>query len=304
MKKLFLGIFALSVFCSCEDVITVEPELGKTQLSVDAFLNNKNEPQVIYLKKTKQFFEDVAQEVFVADSVYVRDSRDSIYVFESPLNDGVYSWDDSVMVSEGRTYELVIKADSFTYTATSYANSVPQIDSLNWQYVPAGLGQENGSYAIELVARDLAGQFDYYWIRFLKNGVYDTRLAGLNISVDGTFSETGQGDGKLFIPPISTLVAYNVEDSIKLGDEVAYEIWSISSQTFSFWQEVSNQAIQGGGIGALFATPTSNIRTNIVSPSNAELEDNAVGWFSTSVVSRVSQVLYEKEGEQLSFDPN
>ena len=304
MKKLFLGILALSVFCSCEDVITVEPELGKTQLSVDAFLNNKNEPQVIYLKKTKQFFEDVAQEVFVADSVYVRDSRDSIYVFESPLNDGVYSWDDSVMVSEGRTYELVIKADSFTYTATSYANSVPQIDSLNWQYVPAGLGQENGSYAIELVARDLAGQFDYYWIRFLKNGVYDTRLAGLNISVDGTFSETGQGDGKLFIPPISTLVAYNVEDSIKLGDEVAYEIWSISSQTFSFWQEVSNQAIQGGGIGALFATPTSNIRTNIVSPSNAELEDNAVGWFSTSVVSRVSQVLYEKEGEQLSFDPN
>ena len=121
---------------------------------------------------------------------------------------------------------------------------------------------------------------------------------------NGTFSETGQGDGKLFIPPISTLVAYNVEDSIKLGDEVAYEIWSISTQTFSFWQEVSNQAIQGGGIGALFATPTSNIRTNIISPSNAELEDNAVGWFSTSVVSRVSQVLYEKEGEQLSFDPN
>ena len=304
MKKLFLGILILSVFCSCEDIIIVEPELGKTQLSVDAFLNNKNEPQVIYLKKTKQFFEEVAQEVFVADSVYVRDSRDSIYVFESPLNDGVYSWDDSVMISEGRTYELVIKADSFTYTSTSYANSVPQIDSINWQYVPAGLGQQNGSYAIELVARDLAGQFDYYWIRFLKNGVYDTRLAGLNISVDGTFSETGQGDGKLFIPPISTLVAYNVEDSIKLGDEVAYEIWSISTQTFSFWQEVSNQAIQGGGIGALFATPTSNIRTNIISPSNAELEDNAVGWFSTSVVSRVSQVLYDKEGEQLSFDPN
>ena len=302
MKKLFLGIFALSVFCSCEDVITVEPELGKTQLSVDAFLNNKNEPQVIYLKKTKQFFEDVAQEVFVADSVYVRDSRDSIYVFESPLNDGVYSWDDSVMVSEGRTYELVIKADSFTYTATSYANSVPQIDSLNWQYVPAGLGQQNGSYAIELVARDLAGQFDYYWIRFLKNGVYDTRLAGLNISVDGTFSETGQGDGKLFIPPISTLTNYDVEDSVALGDEVTYEIWSISPQTSLFWREVINQSIQGGGIGALFATPTANVRTNIISSSKSKLEDRAVGWFSTSLVSRASQVLYDKEGEKLSFD--
>ncbi len=304
MKKIFLGTLILFVFCSCEDVIKVEPEFGKTQLSVDAFLTNKNEPQVIYLTKTKQFFDEVDQEAFIADSVYVRDSRDSIYFFESPLNDGVYSWDDSVMVSEGRTYELVIKVDSFIYTSTSYAHSVPQIDSLNWQYVPAGLGQQNGSYAIELVARDLAGQFDYYWIRFQKNGVYDTRLDGLNISVDGTFSETGQGDGKLFIPPISTLIAYNVDDSIALGDEVAYEIWSISPETFSFWQEVTNQAIQGGGIGALFATPTANVRTNIVSPSNSNPEDKAVGWFSTSLVSRASQLLYEKEGEKLSFDPN
>ena len=304
MKRLFLGIVILPFLCSCEDIIQVEPELGKTQLSVDAFLSNKNESQAIYLKKTKQFFDEAIQEPFVADSVYVRDNRDSIYIFESPLNDGVYSWDDSVMIYEGRTYELVIKVDSLTYTSSSYANSVPQIDSLNWQYVPAGIGQQNGSYAIELVARDLAGQYDYYWIRFKKNGLYDTRLDGLNISVDGTFSETGQGDGKLFIPPISTLVAYNVEDSIKLGDEVEYEIWSTSSQTFSFWQEVFNQAIQGGGIGALFATPTANVRTNIISPSNAKLEEKAVGWFSTSLVSSASEVIYEKEGEKLSFDPN
>lgn len=303
MKKIFSGILILVVFYSCEDPITVEPELGKTQLSVDAFLNNKNEPQVIYLKETKQFFEEVAQKAFVANSVYVRDNQDSsIYVFESPLNDGVYTWDDSVMIFEGRGYDLVIETDAFTYTSTSYANPVPKIDSLNWQYVKAGLGQDNGSYAIELVATDLPGQFDYYWIRFLKNGVYDTRLAGLNISVDGTFSETGQGDGKLFIPPISTLTNYDVEDSVALGDEVAYEIWSITPQTSYFWREVTNQAIQGGGIGALFATPTANIRTNIISPSNSKLEEKAVGWFSTSLVSRASQVLYDKEGEKLSFD--
>ena len=304
MEKIFFGLLVLIVFSSCEDVITVEPELGKTQLSVDAFLNNKNDEQVIELKKTKQFFEEVSQEPFNADSVYVTDEFNNKYIFESDLNDGIYSWEDSIMIFEGRTYQLVIKVDSFIYKSTSYTNSVPKIDSLNWQYVPAGLGQENGSYAVELVARDLAGQFDYYWIRFLKNEVYDNRLSGLNLSVDGTFSETGQGDGKLFIPPISTLVAYNVEDSIALDDEVAYEIWSLSSQTFSFWQEVTNQAIQGGGIGALFATPTANVRTNIISPSNVKLEEKAVGWFSTSLVSRASQVLYEKEGEKLSFDPN
>ena len=305
MKKLSLGILLLSVFCSCEDPIEIEAELGKTQLSVDAFLNNKNEPQIIYLKETKQFFDTLSpqQSYKKSTSVYVLDKEDgSKYVFESPLNDGVYTWDDSIMIHEGRSYELVIETDDITYTSTSYANPVPKIDSLNWQYVPAGLGQQNGSYAIELVARDLAGQFDYYWIRFLKNGVYDTRLAGLNISVDGTFSETGQGDGKLFIPPISTLTNYDVEDSVALGDEVTYEIWSISPQTSLFWREVINQSIQGGGIGALFATPTANVRTNIISSSKSKLEDRAVGWFSTSLVSRASQVLYDKEGEKLSFD--
>lgn len=301
MKKMFFGFVLLFGLSSCEDPIKVEPELGKTQLSVDAFLNNQNETQVIELKKTKQFFEEVSQEAFDADSVYVRDTLNNKYIFE-PVGDGVYTWDDSVMISEGRTYELVIKVGDFKYTSISYANPVPKIDSLNWQYVKAGLGQDNGSYAIELVARDLAGQFDYYWIRFLKNGVYDTRLSGLNISVDGTFSETGQGDGKLFIPPISTLTNYDVEDSVALGDEVTYEIWSISPQTTSFWREVTNQAIQGGGIGALFATPTANIRTNIISPSNSKLEERAVGWFSTSLVSRASQVLYDKEGEKLSFN--
>ena len=301
MKKIFFGFVLLFGLSSCEDQIKVESELGKTQLSVDAFLNNLNEPQVIYLKETKQFFEEVEQEAFDADSVYVTDTFNNKYIFE-PVGDGVYTWDDSVMISEGRNYELVIKDDDLKYTAKSYANPVPKIDSLNWQYVKAGLGQDNGSYAIELVATDLPGQFDYYWIRFLKNGVYDTRLAGLNISVDGTFSETGQGDGKLFIPPISTLTNYDVEDSVALGDEVAYEIWSITPQTSYFWREVTNQAIQGGGIGALFATPTANIRTNIISPSNSRLEEKAVGWFSTSLVSRASQVLYDKEGERLSFD--
>jgi hypothetical protein len=305
MKKILFGLVLMFGLSSCEDPIEVVSELGETQLSVDAFLNNKNEPQVIYLKETKQFFDTLSPQLAFkkSTSVYVLDKENgNKYVFESPLSDGIYTWDDSVMISEGRSYELVIETDDHTYTSTSYANPVPKIDSLNWQYVKAGLGQDNGSYAIELVARDLPGQFDYYWIRFLKNGVYDTRLAGLNISVDGTFSETGQGDGKLFIPPISTLTNYDVKDSVALGDEVAYEIWSISPQTTSFWREVINQAIQGGGIGALFATPTANVRTNIISPSDSKLEDKAVGWFSTSLVSRASQVLYDKQGEKLSFD--
>ena len=50
-----------------------------------------------------------------------------------------------------------------------------------------------------------------------------------------------------------------------------------------------------------FATPTANVRTNIISPSNAKIEEKAVGWFSTSPVSRASQILYEKEGGKMKM---
>ncbi len=304
MKKIFFGIISLIIFSSCEDIITLDPELGEIQLSVDAFLTNKDEPQVIYLKNTKQFFDSELQQPYNADSVYVTDNLNNKFVFESVSNDGAYLWDDSVMIFDGRVYRLTIKVGGEYYTSTSTAYPVPEIDSLNWEYLPPQIGEPNGGYAVELVARDLPGQFDYYWIRFLKNGIYDNELGGLNISVDGAISEAAQGDGQLFTPSVSTFLAYNYEDSLGLGDEATYEIWSISSQTFSLWQEVTNQAIFGGGIGALFATPTANVRTNIISPSNPKIKDKAVGWFSTSLVSRKSQVLYDKEGEILSFAPS
>ena len=301
MKKVLLGLITVISFASCEDIVEVDVEEGELQLSVDAFINSKNEAQVITLKQTKQFFENTTQQAFEADSVYVTDDLNNKYVFESPLADGDYVWDDSVMVVNGRTYQLTIKSGGLIYTATTVANNAPAVDSLNWEYVPAGLGQDNGGYAVELVARDLAGQPDYYWIRFLKNGKYDKRLEGLNVSVDGSFSETAQGDGELFIAPISTFTAYNVVDSVGLGDQVTYEIWAITPETFSFWQEVSNQAIQGGGIGALFATPTANVRTNIISPNTGEAKDIAVGWFSTSVVTSGTETVTDKVGEKLSF---
>lgn len=304
MKKIFFGLGLVLGLASCEDPITVEIETGTTQLAVDAFINNKNEAQKIQLKETKQFFETTTQVGYNADSVYLVDDLNNKYLFEPSINDGEYVWDDSVLVQLGRTYELVIKKGDLNYSASSYANPVPPVDSINWEYVPAGLGQDNGGYAAELVARDMEGQFDYYWIRFKKNGKYDTRLEGLNVSVDGSFSETSQGDGQLFIAPISTFTSYNIDDSLGIGDSATYEIWSIAPTTYSFWQEVQNQAIQGGGIGALFATPTANVRTNITCLTSDELKDQAVGWFSTSIVSSGGQRIFEKEGEKLSFEIN
>ena len=222
-----------------------------------------------------------------------------MYLFKDVLNDGNYTWDDTVLVHEGRTYNLMIKANGIEYSAIDVANPVPVIDSLNWEYAPKTRGAKNGGYLVELVARDLIGQTDYYWIRFKKNGVYDTRRSGLNLPVDGSFSEESLADGQLFIPPISTFPMFNAIDSLGLEDTATFEVWSLSEGTNEFWSEVLNQSISNG-IEALFATPTANVSTNIIS-SGTQLKDQAVGWFSTSVVSSKTIIIIEKEGEKLSF---
>lgn len=304
MRKIFIGLIAIIFTSSCEDVIEVEVEKGEVQLAVDAFLNDKKVEQSITLFQTKQFFDNVSQTPYVADSVYVTDDSNNKYIFEDINGDGVYTWSeiDSALVQENKTYNLTIKAGDLTYTSSSQSLAVPKIDSLNWEYVPAQLGQDNGGYAVELVARDLPGETNYYWIRFLKNGQYKNDKGSINISVDGSFNEEANNDGRLVIPPISTLVAYDVEDSVGLGDQVSYEIWSISKSTHGFWFEVSNQVIDGG-IGALFATPTANVKTNIIS-SSPVVKNKAVGWFSVSLVSKETIIITDKPGEKLSFKIN
>lgn len=298
---LYISIAAL-LFTSCEDVIEVEIEEGTVQLAVDAFLTSKADTQKIILLQTKQFFDEAAQSAVIADSVWVVDDLNNKYTFIADENNGVYKWYDSILVHENRTYTLNIAHAGELYTAESHANSVPVIDSINWEYVPKGIGQDNGTYAPEFVARDLVGQLDYYYIRNAKNGKFKSGRDAINICIDGTFSSEAQWDGNLFIPPYSTFSAIDFEDSLGIGDTITYEILRISDKTYNFWFEVLNQGV-AGGIGALFATPTSNVRTNIVS-SSADVSKTAVGWFSASMVSSYSQEIFDKPGEKLSFKIN
>tara|TARA_B100000795_G_scaffold263456_1_gene242651 strand:- start:163 stop:1110 length:948 start_codon:yes stop_codon:yes gene_type:complete len=298
-KYLLAGLVVLTLL-SCEDVIDIEVEKGETQLSVDAFINNKVEVQKIVLLETKQFFGEAEQSFYKADSVFVIDDLNNKYIFEDFDLDGVYEWDDTILVHSGRTYNLTVKKGLDIFTSESVSKPVPPIDSVNWQYIPAGLGAKNGSYAVELVSRDLVGQVDYYKIQWAKNGKYVKGISSINLSVDGSFSETGAQDGGLFIPPKSTFPATNFDDSLGLEDTFTYDLLSIDEATFNFWTEVANQKV-AGGIRALFATPTANVKSNIKYLGN---DKKALGWFSASMISSYSQEIFDKPGERLSFSTN
>ncbi len=93
----------------------------------------------------------------------------------------------------------------------------------------------------------------------------------INIAFDAGFSEGGNIDGLLFIPPIrDTINPFDEEDNEFLspfadGDDVEVEIYSITNEAFIFLNEMALQINRPGGFAELFATPLSNVPTNIVS---------------------------------------
>ena len=299
MKNIFLTslvVFSVLFFASCEKEITIDIENGENQLIIDAFLNDKLQKQVIQLSQTKPFFGN-SLPIFIDNAVVkLEDSEGNVYNFTYE-NEGKYVWTPTTeaLIIGGRTYDLTVEYNGQKYTAQSYANFVPQIDSINYQKVGSPFGGDS-SYIAEMVVVDLPGQPDYYWVKTTINDTLQNTSDDLVLSVDGAFNEQSNNDGRPFIVPIAA------NFGLSENDVIIKEVWSINPETRRFFTELQNQSIEGA-LGALFATPIANVRTNIVS-SSSDPKLKAIGWFSVSLTSVATQKLIFNPSKRVTFSTN
>ena len=101
----------------------------------------------------------------------------------------------------------------------------------------------------------------------------------------------------IFIPPIRFGVNSFEEDEnggfqapYLPGDSIYVELHSITNEAFFFLSEVRFQTDRPGGFAELFATPLSNVVTNII-PSDENVE--VVGFFNLSAVTSNGKRLIE-----------
>ncbi|MER3328745.1 MAG: DUF4249 family protein [Candidatus Kapaibacterium sp.] len=120
MKKLILILLSAMFFASCEDVIDVDLEDGKPQLTVDAILSNLDEPQYVRLTMSGDYF-DVSSVTPVTDAlVELTDSDGNSYTFKTPDSNGKYELEsqfDTLVV--GREYFLKITHNNEVFTSKS-----------------------------------------------------------------------------------------------------------------------------------------------------------------------------------------
>ncbi|MBX2966927.1 MAG: DUF4249 domain-containing protein [Cyclobacteriaceae bacterium] len=296
MNNLIKNIFLLPVLVilfSCETEINPTLQYAEPVLVVDAWINNKPEPQVIKLTKTQPYFNQSLPPGVTGAQVIVKGSDDSEYVFtENVTDEGHYTWTPGAgdaFGETGITYTLTIVAEGETYQSVTRMGRVPQVDSITFR-LEEGNQFIDDLYLAEFWATDPAEPGDTYWIKAFKNGQLLNKPSEINLAYDAGFTRGGNFSGAVFISPVRTGInPFDFDENNRflspyvVGDSVYVEIHSLSEASFDFLTQVVIQTNRPGGFSELFATPLANVSTNIVNMNPAGKK--AVGFFNVASVS-------------------
>ena len=305
MRKILYLLF-LSSFLSCEDIITPNLPTNDPILVVDAWVNNLNQPQKIFLSTTQDYLDSTSSPSVTGAVVKVSDDLGNIFEFvESDA--GEYVWQpDSIyknLGEVGTSYLLSIVQGGEEFIAQSAMNRTSTIDSVNFVR-----GQfPEGSYYAEFWSREESGIGDAYWIKSYKNGIYQNGLGDIITCIDaGASSEGAVIDGIPFIPPVRRgITRFETDDDgnfispFDKGDSLYVEIHSVSFEAFDFLNKTAIQINRPGGFSELFAVSLSNVPTNISAVNNQNFP--VVGFFNVSSVHGLGNTLDDEEIEKIEL---
>ena len=294
MKKYILILISLITLSSCEDVINLDTETVPSQLVVDGWITNQPTAQQIRLTETANYFDNSPAKPVLNATVSVTDNKGRVFVFKDLKNDGFYTWQPASQKDTlgriGGKYSLNIKFGNEEYRSVSDILRVPKIDSVT--YFPEKSSPRNletspkEGYAAQFFARDPIGEGDCYWIKCYKNNKYFGKSQNIILAYDGAFSSGAATDGLQFIRPIRQSISpelYLEKDTVRV------EIYSVPLIAFYFLNQVRQESNNAG----LFATPPTNIVTNIqnVNPNGRK----PIGFFGSSAVSRLQVIIDPKK---------
>lgn len=299
-SSLLMYILLLLGMASCEDLIMPDLEQVDALVVIDAWVNNQPEKQLIRISQTQPFFTNQLPPGVRGATVVVTDEHGGSFEFiESATTPGDYWWiptASETLGEIGEEYTLTVQLNGQTYEAHAKVGRVPEISDITLAFEAADAFQPD-SFIAEFWAIDPLGRDDTYWIKTWKNGTLLNKPVEINLAYDAGFSAGGNFDGVTFITPIRQGINPVDEDEdgellspYQPGDSVRVEIHSITIQAFNFLNVVKLQTDRPGGFSELFATPLSNVPTNIVNKNNAD--DQVLGFFNVAAVSSLEKKLH------------
>jgi len=299
MKRFFTYTLVLFLV-SCEDIIYPDLVTNDPILVVDAWVNNKNETQIIKLTKTQDYLNTSAPAAATGADVKIIDENGLQFNFIDQ-GDGNYTWEPTdSFPSLGQIeneFFLDINYNGKKIQASSTLNRTSVIDSIN--FVKGQVPEE--SYYAEFWSREAEGVGDAYWVKAYKNGQRLTTFQDIITCIDaGASSEGAIIDGIPFIPPVRRAITrFQQDDDNKFispyeyGDSLYVELHSITYDAFNFLNKASIQINRPGGFSELFAVSLSNTPTNLIVSNDSSYP--VVGFFCISAVNGMGNTLDDDE---------
>lgn len=286
----YLILSALSLLCACDDQIYPELDDAPEVLVIDAWIDDLMRDQTVKLSMSQPYFQSTGTNPVTGAEVYITDNEGNRFDFIDE-GTGNYIWSPATdgFGTIGNSYELTVVSAGNTFKATSMKNRVPKVDSITFEYNEDKIfGTTEIYYSAQLWVTDLEGEGDVYWIKTFKNEEFLNKPSEISLAWDAGFNKSAPFDGDPFIPPIrSSINPEDYDDNDEFispyadGDSVYVELHSITESARNFLNEVQIQTNREGGFGALFATPLSNVPTNIENQTSDQL---VVGFFCVSSV--------------------
>jgi hypothetical protein len=289
MKKTLSILFISAGLFSCEQVIDLEVKDGVSQLVVDAWLTDENKEQSVKLTISQPYFEESVPKPALGAEVIVYNQDSTAHVFTDPNNDGVYTYKPKAgkFLRENEQVALAVKYENEQYYSLSKLKRVPKIDSIAYEnfsfpLTPPSGGPKEGFLA-QFYANDIVGQGDTYLVRSYKNDTLRFKPTDITLAYDAGFSPGSKSDALMFILPIRQ--AINQELFLD-KDKLKVELFSIPIEAYYYLLQLRQESSNGG----IFATPLSNIPTNIFN-LNSKSTKKALGAFIVSKVSTFETVI-------------
>lgn len=292
-KLLYIPAFLLLLASfSCEDVVDIDANFEKSEFVVDAWLNQMDTTQTVYLSLTQDYFQAAAPPAVTDATVTLFNDTKGTQMTFTHQGNGAYEWTPQPgenIGDVGDAFTLSVGYQNWNYEAVSLLNPAPPVDSIVYEFREEELGSPAGIYA-QFYARDLPGEGNTYWIKTYKNGVFLNKPSEMNLSADGTFDLGSGTDAIVFIPPIRETINRipdaDTEDDdtvppYAVGDHIRVEIHAITIPAFRFLGIAQEQMTNGDN--SIFALPVANSPSNVVG-LQADAP-KALGFFNVAMVT-------------------
>lgn len=290
MKKNLIILSLISLLFSCEEVVNIDLKPGVNQLVVDAWLIDNLDEQKIKLSLSQAYFDNTSPKPALGATVIVFNADSTQHVFEDKKKNGEYTYipnKNKPLLKLNETTALYIKYQNEEFYALSVLKRVPKIDSMSYENFSFPIPDPNGGPQVgflgEFYAKDFDGLGDTYMIRSTKNDTLRFKPSEIALAYDAGFSPGSKSDGLLFILPIRQSINQGL---FRDKDKVKVELFSLPQEAFYFLQQLKQESSNGG----IFATPLSNIPTNIINLNTAS-KNKAIGAFFVSKVSTFESVV-------------